>query len=84
MNCVTKLIILENIISGIHWKYLLFLASGDTFYFVNTWSFLFDYVPDECKTHDICDKAFDDYMAALKFLADWLVTKNFFEKMHYS
>ena len=37
---------------------------------VNTCFFLFDYVPDRCKTQKICDDAIDDCLAALKFVPD--------------
>ena len=29
------------------------------------------YVPDQYKTHHICDKAVDDCLAALKFVPNW-------------
>ena len=36
--------------------------------------FSFIYVPDQYQTQQICDKAVDDCLAALKFTPDWLVT----------
>ena len=32
----------------------------------------------------MCDKAFDDSIAALKFVPDWLVTTKIFENFHDS
>ena len=36
--------------------------------------FFIRYVPDQYKTQQICDKAVDDCLAALKFVPDWFVT----------
>ena len=32
------------------------------------------YVPDQYKIQQMCDKAVDDCLAALKFVPDWFVT----------
>ena len=37
-------------------------------------------LPDRYKT--MCDEAFDDYLAALKFIPDWFVTNKILEKFH--
>ena len=36
--------------------------------------FFIRYVPDQYKTQQMCDKAVDDCLAALKFVPDWFVT----------
>ena len=33
------------------------------------------YVPDQYKTQQMCDKAVDDCLASLKFVADWFFYK---------
>ena len=38
------------------------------------------YVPDEYKTHQMCDKAVDSCLAALKFLSDWFVGSKVIKK----
>ena len=35
---------------------------------VNTYSFVFDYVPDRYKTQRMCNKVVDDYANALEFV----------------
>ena len=39
------------------------------------------YVPDEYKTHQMCDKAADSCLAALKFLSDWFVGSKMIKKL---
>ena len=36
--------------------------------------FSLGYVPDQYKTQQMCDKAVDDCLAALKFVPYWFVT----------
>ena len=38
------------------------------------------YVPDQYKTQQMCDKAVDDCLAALKFLPNWLVTSKMIKR----
>ena len=44
------------------------------------------YVPDQYKTQQMCDKAVDDFLTALKFVPDWFVTnviiKIYFTALH--
>ena len=44
--------------------------------------FMLIYWPNRYKTKKICDKAVDDYLAALKFILDWFVTSKMLEKFH--
>ena len=37
-------------------------------------SFSIRYVLDQYKTQQMCDEAVNDYLAALKFVPDWLIT----------
>ena len=39
------------------------------------------YVCDQYKTPQMCDKALDDCLAALKFVPDWFVTSKIIEKL---
>ena len=43
-------------------------------------SFYANILPDRYKT--MCDEAFDDYLATLKFIPDWFVTNKILEKFH--
>ena len=36
-------------------------------------TFMLKYCHDKYKTHEICDKAVDSYLLALKFVPDWLL-----------
>ena len=38
------------------------------------------YIPDQYKTQQMCDKAVDDCLAALKFVLDWFVTSKMIKK----
>ena len=44
------------------------------------------YLPDQYKTQQMCDKALDDFLTALKFIPDWFVTnvmiKIYFTALH--
>ena len=44
------------------------------------------YVSDQYKTQQMCDKAVDDFLTALKFVPDWFVTnviiKIYFTALH--
>ena len=44
------------------------------------------YVPDQYNTQQMCDKAVDDFLTALKFVPDWFVTnviiKIYFTALH--
>ena len=44
------------------------------------------HIPDQYKTQSLCDKAVDDYLAALKLVPDWFVTskmiKEFFTALY--
>ena len=44
-------------------------------------SFSIRYVPDQCKTQQMCDKAVDNCMAALKLVPRWLVTSKMIKKI---
>ena len=44
-------------------------------------SFSIRYVPDQCKTQQMCDKAVDNCMAALKLVPHWLVTSKMIKKI---
>ena len=48
---------------------------------VNTCSFVFDSVSDRYKTKEMCDKAVDDCLTALKFVHDWFVTSKTIKKL---
>ena len=43
-------------------------------------SFSIGCVPDQYNTQKMCDKAADDYLAALKFVTDWFVTSKMLQK----
>ena len=43
--------------------------------------FLLRYVPDQYKTQQMCDKAVDDCLAALKFVPNWFVTSKTIKKL---
>ena len=49
---------------------------------VKTCFFLFDSVPHRYKSQKMCDEAIDDYLTALKFIRDWVVTNKMSEKLH--
>ena len=49
---------------------------------VKTCFFLFDSVPHWYKSQKMCDEAIDDYLTALKFIRDWVVTNKMPEKLH--
>ena len=36
------------------------------------------YVLDQYKTQQMCSRAVDDYLTALKLVPDWFVTRNFY------
>ena len=44
-------------------------------------SYLIYNVPDQYKTQQICDKAVDDCLAALKFVPDWFATSKIIKKL---
>ena len=39
------------------------------------------YVPDQYKTQQMCHKAVDDCLAALKFVPNWFVTNKMIKKL---
>ena len=39
------------------------------------------YVPDQYKTHQMCDKAVDSCLTALKFVPDWFVGSKMIKKL---
>ena len=41
--------------------------------------FVFESVPNQYKTQEICDEAVDDYLVALKIISDWFVTSKMLE-----
>ena len=43
--------------------------------------FSLGYVPDQYKTQQMCDKAVDDCLAALKFVPYWFVTSKMIKKL---
>ena len=43
-------------------------------------SFSIVYCPNKYKTQKMCNEAVDNYLAALKFIPDWLVTGKILEK----
>ena len=45
-------------------------------------SFMLKYCVDRYKTQKMCGKVVDDFLSALKFVADWLVTRKMIEKLH--
>ena len=42
---------------------------------------MFDSVPDQYKTQEMCDKIVDDLLPALKFVPDWFVTSKMIKKL---
>ena len=47
-------------------------------------SFLFDFVPDRYKSQEMCDKAVDDFLPALKFVPKWFITSKLVKKLYYA
>ena len=45
---------------------------------VDTCPFVFDSVPDKCKTQEVSDKVADACLPALKFVPDWFDTNILF------
>ena len=43
--------------------------------------FVFDFVPDRYNMHEMCDKAFDNYVNALKSVLDLYKTKEMYGKV---
>ena len=43
--------------------------------------FMLKYCSDRYKSQEICDKAVDSCLLALKFVPDWFVTNNRIEKL---
>ena len=39
------------------------------------------HIPDQYKTQSLCDKAVDDYLAALKLVPDWFVTSKMIKEL---
>ena len=42
--------------------------------------FMMAYCPNKYKTQRMCNEAFDDCLAALKFIPDWFITSKMLEK----
>ena len=43
--------------------------------------FVLQYCHGRCKTQEMCDKAIDDFLPALKFVPDWFVTNKMIKKV---
>ena len=41
--------------------------------------FILEHSPDKYMTHEMCDKAVNAFLSALKFVLDWFVTKKMIE-----
>ena len=39
------------------------------------------YVPDQYKTQEMCNKAIDDFLSALKFVSDWFLTSKMIKEL---
>lgn len=46
---------------------------------VSEYPFLLNYCPDRYKTHEMCNKALDLCLLAIKFVADWFLTSKMFQ-----
>ena len=44
-------------------------------------SFMVKYCHDKYKTQELCDKAVDDFLPALKFVPDWFATSKMIKKL---
>ena len=44
--------------------------------------FMLKYCRDRYEGREMCDKPFDDFLPALKFIPDWFVTSKMIKKLH--